>query len=200
MRGFAERQQACDRLAAAAQEFSEGGNQLIRRVLAGFIPIAGSLPASERHHHSWPFGLFEHSLEVALGTLLGITAAARRSVLVGQLVAPTLVVALLHDVGKVFDVGTDHTWRRGRGFLGHPDQVELILTLTTPEWAVPVKAIADRYDARFRRPRPPEEPPLDYLADTIARADGQSAWRGRPQHPEHGRYLHQLLSSTRVAA
>src|SRR5204863_2743473 len=108
---------------------------------------------------------------------------------------PTLTVALLHDLGKVFDFDrTTETWRRGRGFLGHPDQVGFMLFLTPEDWAAPVKSIADRYDARFRKPRLPEEPPLDYLVDAIARADGQSAWRGRVQHPERGEYLGRLLS------
>jgi hypothetical protein len=197
----ATRYQAREVLANAAQTFRDQGGLLLSYVLDRFHPLARELPASERHHHSWPFGLIEHSLEVALGTLAAIADAARRSNLVAPLVAPTLTVALLHDLGKVFAVdGSDRTWRRGRGFLGHPDQAELILTLTPPEWAVPVKAIAERYDSRFRRPRLPEEPPLDYLADAIARADGQSAWRGRIQHPDHGRYLDQLLVPARVAA
>ena len=177
---------------------------LLNDVLARFLPLARDLPASERHHHRWPFGLLEHSLEVALGTLTRISVAARQSDLVARLLAPTLAVALLHDLGKVFDVDPGcpmgRSWRRGRGFLGHPDQAGLILTLIPKEWAAPVWAIADRYDTRFRRPRPPEDPPLDFLAVAIARADGQSAWQGRIQHPNHGQYLRQLISSPEVAA
>lgn len=195
------RDQASRLLVTAASSFSDPGGDLLTSVLAGFLPLVRDLPASERHHHSWPFGLVEHSLEVALGTLAIISTAAHRSDPVARLVAPTLTVALLHDLGKVFDVDPAFlTWRRGRGFLGHADQAELTLTLTPGEWVTPVKAIADRYDARFRRPRLPEEPPLDFLADAIGRADGRSAWRGRIQNPEHGTYLLQLISSPEVAA
>jgi hypothetical protein len=188
-----------DRQRAAALLMGSGGS-LLEAILAAFLPLAKDLPASERHHHAWPFGLVEHSLEVALGTLARIADASRRSPLIAPLVAPVLAVALLHDLGKVFDVSPDHTWRRGRGFLGHPDQTELILTLTPAEWSAPVRAIASRYDARFRRPRLPEEPPLDFLADAIARADGQSAWHGRARHPMRGQYLRQMVSSSEVAA
>ena len=177
------------------------GGSLLEAIVTAFLPLAKDLPASERHHHAWPFGLVEHSLEVALGTLARIADAARRSDLVASLVAPALAVALLHDLGKVFDVdGPNQTWRRGRGFLGHPDQTELILTLTPAEWSAPVRSIAARYDARFWHPRLPEEPPLDFLADAIARADGQSAWHGRARHPMCGQYLRQLVSSSEVAA
>jgi hypothetical protein len=189
-----------DRQRAAELLIGSGGS-LLKAILAAFLPLVKDLPASERHHHAWPFGLVEHSLEVALGTLVRIADAARRSDLVAPLVAPALAVALLHDLGKVFDVdGANQTWRRGRGFLGHPDQTEIILTLTPAEWSAPVRSIATRYDARFRRPRLPEEPPLDFLADAIARADGQSAWHGRARHPIRGRYLRQLVSSSEVAA
>ena len=195
------RDQAGRLLVTAARSFSDPGGDLLTSVLAGFLSMVRDLPASERHHHSWPFGLVEHSLEVALGALAIISTAAYRSDPVARLVAPTLTVALLHDLGKLFDVDPTHyTWRRGRGFLGQPGQAELILTLTPGEWVTPVKAIAARYDGRFRRPHLPEEPPLDFLADAIARADGRSAWRGRIQHPEHGTYLRQLISSPEVAA
>src|SRR5262245_61916522 len=134
-----------DRQRAAALLMGSGGS-LLEAILAAFLPLAKDLPASERHHHAWPFGLVEHSLEVALGTLARIADASRRSPLVAPLVAPVLAVALLHDLGKVFDVSPDHTWRRGRGFLGHPDQTELVLTLTPAEWSAPVRAISSRYD------------------------------------------------------
>lgn len=184
----------------AVELLTGSGGSLLEAILAAFLPLAKDLPASEHHHHAWPFGLVEHSLEVALGTLARIADAARRSDLVAPLVAPVLAVALLHDLGKVFDVSPDHTWRPGRGFLGHPDQTELILTLTPAEWSAPVRAIAERYDARFRRPRLPEDPPLDFLADAIAGADCQSAWHGRARHPMRGRYLRHLISSPEVAA
>src|SRR5689334_8364531 len=113
------RDQAGRLLVAAARTFSHCGGDVLTSVLAGFFPLVRDLAASERHHHSWPFGLVEHSLEVALGTLSIISTAAYRSDIVAQLVGPTLTVALLHDLGKVFDVDpARRTWRRGRGFLG----------------------------------------------------------------------------------
>jgi hypothetical protein len=185
----------------AVELLTGSGGSLLEAILAAFLPLAKDLPASERHHHAWPFGLVEHSLEVALGTLARIADAARRSPLVAPFLGPALAVALLHDLGKIFDVdGANQSWRRGRGFLGHSDQTELILSLTPAEWSAPVRSIATRYDARFRRPRLPEEPPLDFLADAIAWADGQCAWHGRTQHPMRGRYLRRLISSFEVAA
>ena len=184
----------------ASELLTDVGGSLLGTILTAFVPLAKDLPASERHHHSWRFGLLEHSLEVALGTLTQITNAARHSDQVAGLVAPTIAVALLHDLGKILHVDEERTWRRGRGFLGLPDQAELILTLTPAELALPVRTIAERYDARFSHPRLPEEPPLDFLVDAIARADGQSAWHGRAQHPMCGQYLRQLISSSEVAA
>lgn len=195
------RDRAAALLISVAQTFGNRGELLLRHVLAGFLPMVLDLPASERHHHRWPFGLVDHSLEVALGALSRIHAAARRSERVCMLLAPTLVVALLHDLGKVFDVDRSSpgqfTWRRGRGFVGHPAQAELILTLVPSDWTDSVKAIAERYDDRFRRPRPPDEPPLDFLVDSILRADGQSAWFGQR---ERGPYLRQLISSLKGVA
>lgn len=60
-----------------------------------------TLPASREHHHAWPGGLAEHSLEVA--TIVGRSAI---------LDTPTdcalgSVAALLHDIGKVRTMGAD---------------------------------------------------------------------------------------------
>ncbi len=86
-------------------------------LLQRFYNFVLDLPASEEHHHSREGGLFSHSLDVALRALLGFkgfsfkvkTADGVRDA--GQTFRQkpswqygVLVSALLHDIGKVFDV------------------------------------------------------------------------------------------------
>jgi hypothetical protein len=224
------RNSAAELLVADARRFTSQGGLLLRHVLTQFFALVYDLPASERHHHSWRFGLVDHCLEVALDTLFRISIAARRSDSVAQLAAPTLAVALFHDLGKLFDVIVEDptsgqrwdplveslssflnrpemnasnsvrtSWRSGRGFMGHPDQEHLLRMMTPEEWTSPVMAISIQYETRFRRYPVRAQPPLDYLANAIARADGQSAWHGHPKHPLRGQYLRQLLSSAEAA-
>ena len=224
------RNSAAELLIADTRRFTSQGGLLLKHVLARFFPLVYDLPASERHHHRWRFGLVDHSLEVALGTLFRISTAARRSDAVAQFVAPTLAVALFHDLGKLFDVIVEDqtsgqrwnplveslssflnrperntsnsvrtSWRRGRGFMGHPGQDQLLRMMTPEEWIAPVLSISVQYETRFRRYPVRAQPPLDYLANAIARADGQSAWHGSPQHPQRGQYLRRLLSSAEAA-
>jgi len=224
------RNSAAELLVADARRFTSHGGLLLEHVLARFFPLVYDLPASEQHHHRWRFGLVDHCLEVALDTLFRISTAARRSNAVAQLVAPTLAVALFHDLGKLFDVIVEDptsgerwyplveslssflnrpemnastsirtSWRRGRGFMGHPEQEQLLKMMTPEDWTSPVLAISMQYETRFRRYPVRAEPPLDYLANAIARADGQSAWHGSPQHPQRGQYLQRLLSSAEAA-
>lgn len=218
------RDRAAELLVMAAQKLTCRGGYLLKYSLAGFVPLIQDLPASEHHHHSWPSGLLDHSLEVALGTLSRILAAAGRAEAVAQLAAPTLVVALFHDLGKLFHVlvedstsgrrwnplietlaafraGQDPvTWRAGRGFAVHFGQSHLVQMLTPPDWTRTVVALSERYGSRFRTPRMPQSPPLDFLVDAISRADGQSAWHGQPRHRDRGGYLRELVSSLKVAA
>jgi hypothetical protein len=102
-------------------------HELAEALLARFRTLVGDLPASEQHHHSRPGGLYQHSLEVALRTLedlAGTTVTERRpdgSIDSFQSARnrprwqyATLVAALSHDVGKLFEMDLrigDTRWR-----------------------------------------------------------------------------------------
>jgi hypothetical protein len=87
---------------------------LVRLVLERLLTMAWDLSASEIHHHSRPFGLFQHSLEVATIAL----AAFERTTLWWQHTPDlvqrhqmepfwrvgTALAGLLHDAGKLLDV------------------------------------------------------------------------------------------------
>jgi hypothetical protein len=72
------------------------------------------LPASEAHHHSRPFGLLTHSLEVATQALVAFTQSslwwqqapdpAQRHRMQPSWRLGTALAGLLHDVGKVCDM------------------------------------------------------------------------------------------------
>jgi hypothetical protein len=72
------------------------------------------LPASEAHHHSRPFGLLMHSLEVATQALVAFTQSslwwqqapdpAQRHRMQPAWRLGTALAGLLHDVGKVCDM------------------------------------------------------------------------------------------------
>jgi hypothetical protein len=85
---------------------------LVDRLLLRVALFVGDLQASQSHHHSRPYGLLDHLMGVALGTL-------RRLVLVDlesrERVGPLpqkrmvwiyggLVLGLLHDLAKVLDL------------------------------------------------------------------------------------------------
>ena len=102
-------------------------HELAEGLLDRFRTLVGDLPASEKHHHSRPGGLYQHSLEVALRTLedlAGTTVTERRpdgSIDSFQSARnrprwqyATLVAALCHDVGKLFEMDLrigDTRWR-----------------------------------------------------------------------------------------
>jgi hypothetical protein len=87
-------------------------DELVDRVLARLALFVHDLPASESSHHSERFGLLEHLLEVAHGTVRELSAPSFR-------VSPEpstnhcerplwiyagLVAALAHDIGKPLDL------------------------------------------------------------------------------------------------
>jgi hypothetical protein len=78
------------------------------------VAFCWDLPASEAHHHSRPFGLLTHSLDVATHALVAFTQSslwwqhapdpAQRHRLQSHWRLGTVLAGLLHDLGKVFDV------------------------------------------------------------------------------------------------
>lgn len=70
------------------------------------------LPASESHHHAYPYGLLDHSLEVALAATTECSSKIGPAYWVGNLserayiraFRQSLVLSFLHDIGKVFNV------------------------------------------------------------------------------------------------
>ena len=81
--------------------------------LMGLLGLwVADLPASERYHHSHPFGLLEHSSEVAATLIRDLDARWHSGGGAGILNREersmwsrvAYVTALLHDVGKVLDV------------------------------------------------------------------------------------------------
>ncbi len=99
---------------------------LAERLLHRFAETVGDLPASERHHHAEPGGLYHHSLEVALNALEefegNIVMEHRPDSTVDSFRSSrnrprwqyaTFIGALCHDLGKLFDLevrGKGETW------------------------------------------------------------------------------------------
>jgi hypothetical protein len=93
---------------------------LVRLVLERLLVMAWDLPASEVHHHSRPFGLFQHSLEVATAALVAFERTTLWWQYTPELVqrhqmepywrVGTALAGLLHDGGKLLDctVTMDH--------------------------------------------------------------------------------------------
>jgi hypothetical protein len=66
-----------------------------------------SIPASKRHHHSFPGGLLMHSLECALMTRQTVESLVDVSIKEREV---AVIAALFHDVGKIKTLGlTQHT-------------------------------------------------------------------------------------------
>lgn len=107
MNDIEARNLAVDVLVANAQRFTKEGGFLLKGIIDQFLPLVYDLPASEKFHHHWPFGLLDHCLEVAVDTLKSIAPAARQNEAIAQLIGPTIAVALLHDVGKVLNVAIE---------------------------------------------------------------------------------------------
>jgi hypothetical protein len=84
------------------------------------------LPASEHHHHTTPYGLFKHSLEVAQHLVSGYISSGRGSVDPDERGRDRLmlfIIGITHDLGKIYGVvvtyGPDRdgkmvTWRPNR--------------------------------------------------------------------------------------
>ena len=99
---------------------------LAEKLLHRFEETVGDLPASEKHHHCEPGGLYRHSLEVALKALEefegdiimesrsdGSIDSFRSSRNRPRWQYATFIGALCHDLGKVFDLevrGKGETW------------------------------------------------------------------------------------------
>lgn len=106
--------------------------QLYEAPVARFAELVQHLPASEYHHHAYPGGLLDHTLEV-----MAFAAKLRQRHLIPMGAAPEdqgreaeawtagiLYAALLHDIGKIvvdIDVVTEdgHPWHP---WLGPPDK------------------------------------------------------------------------------
>jgi hypothetical protein len=83
-------------------------------LLARWVALCWDLPASAAHHHSRPFGLLHHSLEVATYALTAWTHSiawwrkvpdpATRHRTQERWRLATALAGLLHDGGKLFDV------------------------------------------------------------------------------------------------
>lgn len=91
----------------------------MRQVLedAALMTSFVSIPASRRHHHSFPGGLLAHSLECAYFTKLNVNALFNLSENEREVAT---VAALLHDIGKVKTLGLETHTSIGR-FLDHED-------------------------------------------------------------------------------
>ena len=90
----------------------EAWNHLVERVLLRFALYVFDLPGSQADHHARPFGLFDHSIEVAHGNLEALSARklhfSHDPVADEQERPPWTYAAflsgLLHDVGKLHDL------------------------------------------------------------------------------------------------
>jgi putative nucleotidyltransferase with HDIG domain len=70
-----------------------------------------SLPASKRHHHSYPGGLLAHSLECAFITEQNVAMLTELSIREKEV---TVLAALLHDIGKTQTLSMDGHTSTGR--------------------------------------------------------------------------------------
>jgi len=82
-------------------------------LMTGFV----SIPASKRHHHSFPGGLLAHCLECAYFTRLNVNSLSNVSENEREVAT---VAALLHDIGKVKTLGLEKYTSIGR-LLDHED-------------------------------------------------------------------------------
>jgi hypothetical protein len=178
------------------ERFGEEWIVLFRGLISSFAGWVWDLPASERSHHVFPFGLLAHSLDVMART-------AR--------ISPTIYgpcLGLLHDCGRVFDFeiarkdGDERwiplqeslhsfsrrgeyrvAWRAGRGLVRHERSGLSLLQVLVPSPFRPALAELEfAYTAYCRRHDP--SPPL-YAAELwglvgeVHQADCQSAAAGR---------------------
>ena len=88
--------------------------QTVTPLLQRLTAFCWDLPASQAHHHSRPFGLLTHSLEVATYALEAFTRSsswwakapdpAQRHRMQERWRLGTALAGVLHDTGKVFDL------------------------------------------------------------------------------------------------
>jgi hypothetical protein len=107
-----ERRNLCQYIRDYIGIYADQREQLVERLFLRFALYVGDLQASELHHHSVPYGLLDHSLEVAQKIVKKLSAS-------GYSVSPdyatnyrekppwlyaALVASLFHDLGKVLDL------------------------------------------------------------------------------------------------
>ena len=124
---------------------------LVMPMLRSVAEWCQAFPASESHHHARPFGLLDHTLEVAIlalrlrrGILLPEGAAAETlAEFQDRWTYAVLASALIHDLAKPAIDQTVTLYERGRP-IGE----------TWNPWAGPVtQAKADAYQANYRKER-----------------------------------------------
>ena len=95
----------------------------LKDLLSPMILWVQDLPASESHHHPHPYGLLDHSLEVALAALIHcapkLLPKSSRDIMAPRSfdlpLRLVLVLSFVHDIGKAFvvevkDEKTGETW------------------------------------------------------------------------------------------
>jgi hypothetical protein len=102
--------------------------------LTDYMKTFVSLPASKRHHHSFPGGLLSHSIECALLTYQTVRSLSSVSENEAQV---AMVSALLHDFGKIKTLGMENHTSIGR-LIDH-EQLTLMLL------AVPLNELSGRW-------------------------------------------------------
>lgn len=83
--------------------FSFEARNLAAGVIARLRELVGDLPASADHHHSEPYGLLRHSLEVAV-KVLDEFERAKTTEDSAQWQYVSFLAGLGHDLGKLFDM------------------------------------------------------------------------------------------------
>jgi len=150
-------------------------NDKLRELVAEFIDDDSikerffTLPASEKHHHAYIGGLFDHSLEAA-------SIVAQHMEFKQEIRELGIVAALLHDVGKMRTLGAIH--RPLEGHLLHHDL--LTLEVLKPHLdklgsAWECGATALRYLLTFTSSRRKDSFPLLTVAEAVIAADRISA-------------------------
>jgi hypothetical protein len=195
------------RLTAARMEL-EGFDELVpffALLASRYAQWTWNLPASERHHHPFSFGLIIHAVETVERTV-----AVGRSTIMGlepEWQKAAVAFALFHDCGRLLDVEvtdaagrvwdpfqeslvrfcgsgkTSFRWRPGRGLVRHEYRAQLLFPVLLPELELEIrKPLDDVWYAYFHRDRMP----LDILgiypfcvAGIVSWADQRSAQADR---------------------
>lgn len=192
--------------------FGDEWAEVFRDVTSSYAERVWDLPASERSHHVFPFGLLAHSLDV-------MARVAETSL---TIYGPLL--GLLHDSGRVFDLQVFHQqdgeiwaplleplvlfshrgphsviWRPGRGLVRHENAgLSLLQVIVPPKLR---DELADNLDFAYTaycRRHDPKAPLYDNeLLDQIGevqRADSLSAAADRMRHRGENSPLEQRAS------